>query len=88
MIQNFLHLLAQLLHGGVLIVLGQVGIHSEHIEESVVFNGRLTPSKTNWIKVQDAAMVLEEQPHKVCQAFRLFLQGQGYCLKIRKMAIQ
>jgi len=69
-------------------VLNLVGIHSDHIEESVVFNGRLTPSKTNWIKVQDAAMVLEEQPHKVCQALRLFLQGQGYCLKIRKMAIQ
>ena len=69
-------------------VLNLVGIHSEHIEESVVFNGRLTPAKTNWIKIQEAAMVLEEQPHKVCQAFRLFLQGQGYCLKIRKMAIQ
>ena len=69
-------------------VLNLVGIHSPHIEESVVFNGRLTPNKTNWIKIQDAAMVLEEQPHKVCQAFRLFLQGQGYCLKIRKNAIQ
>jgi len=69
-------------------VLNLVGIHSPHIEESVNFNGRLTPSKTNWIKVQDAAMVLEEQPHKVCQALRLFLQGQGYCLNIRKMSIQ
>lgn len=69
-------------------VLNLAGIHSPHIEESVVFNGRLTPSKTNWMKVQDAAMVLEEQPGKVCQAFRLFLQGQGWCLKIRKMALQ
>jgi len=69
-------------------VLNLVGIHSPHIEESVVFNGRLTPSKTNWIKVQDAAMVLEEQPGRVCQAFRLFLQGQGWCLKIRKIALQ
>ena len=25
----------------------------------------LPPSKTNWIKVQEAAMVLEEQPGKV-----------------------
>lgn len=69
-------------------VLNLVGIHSPHIEESVTFNGRLTPKQTNWIKVQDAAMVLEEQPGKVCQAFRLFLQGQGLCLKIRKIALQ
>jgi len=65
-------------------VLNLVGIHSPFIDESVTFNGSLTPSKTNWIKIQDAAMVLEEQPGKVCQAFRLFLQGQGYCLKLRK----
>jgi len=65
-------------------VLNLVGIHSPFIEESVNFNGQLTPSKTNWIKVQEAAMVLEEQPGKVCQALRLFLQGQGFCLKLRK----
>jgi len=65
-------------------VLNLVGIHSPFIDESVTFNGQLTPSKTNWIKVQEAAMVLEEQPAKVCQAFRLFLQGQGFCLKLRK----
>ena len=35
---------------------------------------------------QDAAMVLEEQPGKVCEALRLFLQGQGYCLNIRKLS--
>jgi len=64
-------------------VLNLVGIHSPFIEESVNFNGQLTPSKTNWIKIQDAAIVLEEQPGKVCQAFRLFLQGHGHCLKIR-----
>jgi hypothetical protein len=64
-------------------VLNLVGIHSPFIEESVNFNGQLTPSKTNWIKVQEAAMVLEEQPGKVCQALRLFLQGQGFCLKLR-----
>ena len=28
-------------------------------------------------------MVLEEQPNKVAEAFRLFLQGQGYCLKMK-----
>ena len=46
-------------------VLNLVGIHSPFIEESVNFNGSLTPSKSNWMKIQDAAMVLEEQPGKV-----------------------
>jgi len=68
-------------------VLNLVGIHAIHIEDSVVTNGRLAPSKTNWMKIQDAAMVLEEQPGKVAEALRLFLQGQGYCLKIRKLSL-
>ena len=29
-------------------------------------------------QIQDCGMVLEEQPGKVSEAFRLFLQGQGY----------
>ena len=32
-------------------------------------------------------MVLEETPDKVTQALRLFLQGQGFCLHIRKAAL-
>jgi pimeloyl-ACP methyl ester carboxylesterase len=68
-------------------VLNLVGIHSPFIDESVTFNGSLTPSKTNWIKIQEAAMVLEEQPGKVCQALKLFLQGQGYCLKLRMKSV-
>jgi len=69
-------------------VLNLVGIFSPFIEDTVITNGRLAPDKTNWMKIQDAAMVLEEQPAKVCEAFRLFLQGQGFCLKIRRIAIQ
>jgi len=65
-------------------VLNVVGGLSPFIEESVTLNGRLTPSQTNWIKIQDSAMVLDEQPGKVAEAFRLFLQGQGFCLNIRK----
>lgn len=67
-------------------VLNLVGIHaaSAVIEGTVTFNGSLNPSKTNWMKFQDAAMVLEEAPDKVTQALRLFLQGQGFCLNIRK----
>jgi len=70
-------------------VLNLVGIHAAAaiIDETVTFNGRLTPTKANWIKIQEAAMVLEETPDKVTQALRLFLQGQGFCLNIRKNAI-
>jgi hypothetical protein len=31
-----------------------------------------------FLQIQDCGMVLEEQPGKVSEAFRLFLQGQGY----------
>jgi len=70
-------------------VLNLVGIHAAKviIDETVTFNGRLTPTKANWMKIQEAAMILEETPDKVTQALRLFLQGQGYCLNIRKAAI-
>jgi hypothetical protein len=33
---------------------------------------------------QNSAMVFEEQPEKVCDAIRLFLNGRGYGLKVRK----
>lgn len=32
----------------------------------------------NSIQISDSAMVLEEQPGKLAEAFRLFLQGEGY----------
>lgn len=36
-----------------------------------------------FFQISDCAMVLEEQPAKLAEAFRLFLQGEGYgeCLK-------
>jgi len=69
-------------------VLNMVGSYSPFVEETVILNGKLNPANTNWMKIQDAAMVLEEQPEKVSEAFRLFLQGQGYCLRIRKLNTQ
>ena len=41
-------------------------------------NGRLDPSNSSWMKISDAGMVLEEQPSKISEALRLFLQGLGY----------
>ena len=65
-------------------VLNLVGAYSPFVDETVTLNGKLNPSSTTWMKVQDSAMILEEQPGKVSEAFRLFMQGQGYCLQLRK----
>jgi hypothetical protein len=82
-------------------VLNLVGGLSPHVDDTVITNGKLNPPKTSWIKIMDAAMVLEDHPGKVpiiiqknkptnefqvCEAFHLFLQGQGFCLAIKKLA--
>ncbi|XP_058451769.1 protein NDRG3 isoform X3 [Malaya genurostris] len=59
-------------------VLNITGALSPHIDDTVTFNGRLVPEKTNWMKISDCGLVLEEQPGKLAEAFRLFLQGEGY----------
>jgi len=69
-------------------VLNVVGAYSPFVEETVQLNGKLNPANVNWLKIQDSAMVIEEQPGKIAEAFRLFMQGQGYCLKIRKMSVK
>ncbi|KAK7115134.1 hypothetical protein V1264_001064 [Littorina saxatilis] len=56
-----------------------VGDDSPHIDDVVEMNGRMLPEETDFIKLADCGgMPLEEQPGKVCEAFRLFLQGMGY----------
>uniref|UniRef100_A0A182ITH9 Uncharacterized protein n=1 Tax=Anopheles atroparvus TaxID=41427 RepID=A0A182ITH9_ANOAO len=62
-------------------VLNITGALSPHIDDTVTFNGRLIPEKTNWMKISDCGLVLEEQPGKLAEAFRLFLQGEGYVSK-------
>ncbi|KAL4717518.1 hypothetical protein ACJJTC_000667 [Scirpophaga incertulas] len=59
-------------------VLNVTAAHSPHINDTVTLNGRLNPTKSTWLKVSDCALVLEEEPRKVAEAFRLFLQGEGY----------
>ncbi|XP_055598563.1 protein NDRG3 isoform X3 [Uranotaenia lowii] len=59
-------------------VLNITGALSPHIDDTVTLNGRLMPEKTNWMKISDCGLVLEEQPGKLAEAFRLFLQGEGY----------
>ncbi|XP_063837878.1 protein NDRG3 isoform X6 [Ostrinia nubilalis] len=59
-------------------VLNITGALSPHQEDTVAFNARLAPSTSTWMKISDCGMVLEEQPAKISEAFRLFLQGEGY----------
>ena len=56
------------------------GHDSPHVDETVELNGRLRPGVGTWMKLQDCSMVLEEQPGKVAEALRLFIQGLGYSL--------
>lgn len=59
-----------------------VGAFSPHVDDVVNMNGRCNPNTTTWMKISDCGMVLEEQPAKVFEAFRLFLQGIGYALTV------
>lgn len=54
--------------------------YSPHIEESVKMNARLDPTNSTWVKLGECSMPLEEQPSKLIEVFRLFLQGLGYTL--------
>ena len=50
------------------------------MEDAMEFNSLCDPTKSNFVKLADAgAVVYEEQPVKVAEAIRLFLQGLGYC---------
>ncbi|XP_043278325.1 protein NDRG3 isoform X4 [Venturia canescens] len=61
-------------------VINITGSLSPHVDDTVTLNGRLDPTNSSWMKISDCGMVLEEQPGKVSEAFRLFLQGEGYGL--------
>lgn len=60
-------------------VLNITGAFTPHVDDTVTFNGRLDPVKTSWLSLSECGMVVEEQPGKIAEAFRLFLQGEGYC---------
>ncbi|XP_067003521.2 protein NDRG3 isoform X3 [Anabrus simplex] len=65
-------------------VMNITGALSPHVDDTVTLNGRLDPTNSTWMKIQDCGMVLEEQPGKVSEAFRLFLQGQGYAVRLSR----
>lgn len=61
-------------------VLNLCGSLSPHVDDTVNMNARLNPDSSTWMKLSGCGMVLEEQPSKVAEALRLFLQGIGYAL--------
>ncbi|XP_040569855.1 protein NDRG3 [Lepeophtheirus salmonis] len=68
-------------------ILNIVGAYSPFSADTVVLNGKLNPQTTSWMKIHECTMVLEEQPAKMAEAFRLFVQGHGFCINIRKNAV-
>lgn len=68
-------------------VLNITGAFSPHMDDTVTFNGRLDPTNSSWMKISDCGMVLEEQPAKVSEAFRLFLQGEGYAIHFKRPSL-
>uniref|UniRef100_A0A1B6CKS7 Protein NDRG3 n=1 Tax=Clastoptera arizonana TaxID=38151 RepID=A0A1B6CKS7_9HEMI len=69
-------------------VMNITGALSPHVDDTVTLNSRLDPTNSSWMKISDCGMVLEEQPNKVSEALRLFLQGLGYAIKVgRKQLI-
>lgn len=60
-------------------VLNVMGDDSPHDDDVIETNSRLDPSKSSFVKFADCGgMVLEEQPAKLAEALRHFLQGLGY----------
>ncbi|XP_071957985.1 protein NDRG3-like isoform X2 [Antedon mediterranea] len=58
------------------------GKNSPHINDTVEMNGRLDPAKSTWVNISDCGgMILEEQPSKLAESFRYYLQGIGYAQK-------
>lgn len=58
------------------------GHDTPHLDDTIEFNGRMNPELCTWMKLQDCSMVLEEQPGKVTESLRLFIQGLGHSLSI------
>lgn len=60
-------------------VLNVMGDSTPHDDDVVDTNGRLDPATSSFVKMADCGgMVLEEQPAKMAECLRCFLQGLGY----------
>lgn len=68
-------------------VMNITGALSPHMDDTVTLNSRLDPTNSSWMKISDCGMVLEEQPNKISEALRLFLQGLGYAVRVGRKRI-
>uniref|UniRef100_A0A1I7XGW1 Alpha-amylase n=1 Tax=Heterorhabditis bacteriophora TaxID=37862 RepID=A0A1I7XGW1_HETBA len=70
-------------------VLQIIGAGSAFINETVVLNTKLDPSKSDWIKVSDSCgLVLDDRPEAVTESMMLFLQGLGfYTIRFRMQTV-
>uniref|UniRef100_A0A0A9Y7U1 Protein NDRG3 n=2 Tax=Lygus hesperus TaxID=30085 RepID=A0A0A9Y7U1_LYGHE len=68
-------------------VMNITGALSPHVDDTVTLNSRLDPTNSSWMKISDCGMVLEEQPNKISEALRLFLQGLGYAVRVGRKRI-
>jgi len=60
-------------------VLNVMGDHSPHEDDVVETNSKLDPTNSSFVKFADCGgMVLEEQPAKLAESLRHYLQGLGY----------
>lgn len=53
------------------------GNDSPYLEDSINMNQRLRADRSTWMKLFDCGLALDDQPHKVAEAFILFVQGLG-----------
>lgn len=63
------------------------GDASPHLNDVINMNARLDPENSTWMKFECGGMVHEEAPSKLCEAFRLFLQGMGYIPSLSKLSL-
>lgn len=63
-------------------VLNITGFSSPHKEDVINTNDRCDPTRTSYVEFTDCGgAVIEEQPSKLAESIRLFLQGLGYSKK-------
>ena len=63
-------------------VLNITGCSSPHKDDVINTNDRCDPTRTSYVEFTDCGgAVIEEQPAKLAESIRLFLQGLGYSKK-------
>jgi hypothetical protein len=60
-------------------VLNVTGFSSPHKDDVIDTNDRCDPGKASYVEFADCGgAILDEQPAKMAEAIRLFLQGHGH----------